>query len=235
MLSGRNAAVRKEDFSVAQTTDSSIPLSYRDLHERLTPGSYPRAAQLCLEGYPAEGVFAITSGKVKEYVTSKQGKMIIVRIAKPGDIIGMESVIGDTAYGTSAEAIEPVKACFISRRDLLGALRCDEHFRLMVAKQLSDGCRCAYKGIRRIALVPSVTARVAHFLLDWAQDSFALDGHPCLRINLTHEEIGQVIGASRETVSRIVSSFRRKGWVRIKGIQWTIENPASLAALTSQQ
>jgi CRP/FNR family transcriptional regulator, cyclic AMP receptor protein len=230
---GRNAALRKEDAIATHTVDS-IPLPFRDLRERVTPGSYPRLAQLCMEGYPAEGVFAISSGKVKEYVTSKQGKMVIVRIARAGDIIGLDAVIGDAVYGTSAETIEPVNASFISRRELLNSLRSDEHFRLMVAKQLSDGCRCAYKGIRRIALATSVTARVAHFLLDWAQDSFALDGRPCLRINLTHEEIGQVIGTSRETVSRIVSSFRRKGWIRVKGIQWTIENPASLAALISQ-
>ncbi len=234
MLSGRNA-LRKEDLRVVGEAERGVPISYRDLHQHLTPGSYPRAAQLCLEDYPAEGVFAISAGKVKEYVTSKQGKMIIVRIAKPGDIIGLEAILGGTAYGTSAETIEPVKAYFITRRDLLGALRCDEEFRLIVARQLSDGCRCAYKGIRRIALVPSVAARVAHFLIDWAQDSFALDGRPCLRINLTHEEIGQVIGASRETVSRIVSSFRRKGWIRVKGIQWTIENPESLTALISEQ
>lgn len=235
MFSGRSPALRKEELPTTQAPSLElVARPYSKLYEHLSPGNYPRGAQLCLEGYAADGVFVIAGGRVKESITSPRGKTVIIRLAKPGDIIGLEAVIGDTVYGTTAETIENSKTYFVSKRDLLGALRCDPEFRLIVARQLSAGCRSAYKGIRMLALVPSVAARIAHFLLDWAQEASALQDRPYILINLTHEEIGQIIGSTRETVSRIVSAFQKKGWIRVKGTLWFLENRDALSLLASQ-
>lgn len=220
--------------AVVSRPDSAPGLDYFAVCGHLLPICYPRGTQLCMEGYAADGVFALCDGRAKECVTSDRGKTAILRIAVPGDLIGLEAVIGNTTYTTTVETIDSARAYFINRRDLLGAIRCDENFRATVAAQLSDRCRRAYSDIRRFAFADSVPARVAYFLLNWRHDDSNAKPGPGLCINLTHEEIGQAIGSTRETVSRIVSSFRRKGWIRITGVHWKIEDRDSLAALAAR-
>ncbi|MGE5321585.1 MAG: Crp/Fnr family transcriptional regulator [Actinomycetota bacterium] len=219
---------------VVSRPESAPGLDYFAICGRLLPICYPRGTQLCMEGHQADGVFALCDGRAKESVTSDRGKTAILRIAFPGDLIGLEAVIGNTTYTTTVETIDAARAYFINRRDLLGAIRCDESFRSAVAAQLSERCRRAYNDIRSFAFAQSVPARVAHFLLNWRQDGSNAKPGPSLCMNLTHEEIGQAIGSTRETVSRIVSSFRRKGWIRITGIHWKIEDRDSLVALVAR-
>jgi CRP/FNR family cyclic AMP-dependent transcriptional regulator len=209
-------------------------LRYGELRERLVPVSYPRGAHLYREGHPATGTFGVVTGAAKEYVTSPGGKTVLLRVLRSGDLLGLEAVIGGTAYVTSIKAIEPTTAYFLTRRDLLGSMRCNESFRVTVIQQLCERYRCAQSGMRRLRAAASVPARIAQFLLGWRHDYLPGKTAPCIRINLTHEEIGQAIGTTRETVTRIVSSFRRKGWIHVNGGQWRIEDRASLADLAAQ-
>lgn len=192
---------------------------------------YPRGAQLCTEGLSADGVFQIVQGRAKECFSSESGKTAILRIAGPGDLIGVEAVLSSGNYATTVQTLEPTKAYFIPRRDLLDALRRDEKFRAHVVQQLGTRCKTAYADIRRCALTTSVSARLAQFLLGWNEDNTETEGGQSIRMSLTHEEIGQLLCISRETASRIISRFRRKGWIRTRGVQWRIQNRQALAAL----
>ncbi|HEY6967955.1 MAG TPA: Crp/Fnr family transcriptional regulator [Candidatus Angelobacter sp.] len=209
-------------------------LTQGELRATLVPSEYSRGAQLSLEGEPAAGIFCICTGQAKEYLSSVAGKAAIIRIVQPGDIVGLEAVMGDSVYQATVEAIEPMTALFVPTRELLSAMRSDETFRLAVARELGNRCRRTYSDIRQFG--SAVAARVARFLLDLYRGAAARrrrSGN--LRINLTHEEIAQSIGSSRETVSRIVSSFQRKGWILINGHQWKIQNGRQLVVLAVKQ
>lgn len=225
------------EFSSQQSHPGFDPnncLLHDELASRFVATEYPRGKQLCSECEPAKGIFSICTGETKEYITSPGGKTAIVRILHPGDVVGLEAVLGDSTYETTVEAIEPTTAHFIPTREILSLMRSDENFRLAVARQLSNRCRCAYHEIRQFGL--AVPARVARFLLD-------LTGRTELKpikvtnlsVNLTREEIAQSIGSSRETVSRIVTFLQRKRWILINGKQWRIQNRQRLAAMAREQ
>jgi CRP/FNR family transcriptional regulator, cyclic AMP receptor protein len=232
MLSIANLVSTRPGLSIVHHQDPGASMDGHEAYANLVPLIYARGARLCLEGHPADGVFGICSGKAKEYFVSAHGKTAILRIAMPGDLVGLEGMIEGTAYPTTVEAIEPTRAYFITKRDFLGAMRRDEHFRLKVTEQLSGRCKCAYRGVRRVGFAAPVPARVAHFLLHWPPTR---KGEQSIRIGLTHEEIGQAIGTARETVSRIIAVFRQKGWLRVRGAQWRIIKRAPLSALAAQE
>lgn len=214
--------------------DLNTCLTGNELGSRLVPTEYSRGAQLCREGAPAAGIFVIRTGQAKEYLTSAAGKAAIVRILRPGDVLGLEAVMGDSIYEATVEAIESTTALFIPTRELLNSMRSDERFRLAVARQLSNRCRRIYHEIRQFG--SAVVARVARFLLDQHRGSRLGNRRPDnLCIKLTREEIAQSIGVSRETVSRIVAALQRKGWILINGQHWQIRNGHQLAVLAKKQ
>ena len=206
-----------------------------DLDASIAPLSYARGEQLCQEGHPAAGAFLLRSGRAKEYFISQHGKTAILRISMPGDLIGVEPMLAGGVYATTVEAMEPTVAYFITKRDFLGLMRQDETFRMKVAEQLSRRCKSAYSGVRQVGFAASIPARVAAFLLCWPRETASANDQASIRMGLTHEEISQLIGSTRETVSRIFTRFRRKGWIRTEGPQLQIVKRDSLSALAREQ
>src|SRR5690348_13045691 len=82
-------------------------LMQAELGSRLVAAHYPHGTQLCSEGQRAAGIFSICKGQAKEYSTSAAGKAVITRIIKPGDVVGLEAVMGDSIYLATVETIEP--------------------------------------------------------------------------------------------------------------------------------
>jgi len=106
-----------------------------------------------------------------------------------------------------------------------------------VAKQLTHNCKCAYDEIRSLGLSNSVPEKLAKLVLHWAEHPLELSAkkphETAIRVTLTQEEIAQLTGTSRETVSRVLTGFRKKGWLRIKGATWTIMNKTALESLVT--
>jgi CRP/FNR family transcriptional regulator, cyclic AMP receptor protein len=101
-----------------------------------------------------------------------------------------------------------------------------------VASQLTHNCHCAYEEIRSLGLSRSVPEKMARLLLQWSQNSAmtrrSKEGKVQLKVTLTQEEIAQMIGSSRETVSRVLSEFKKERILQIKGSDWTILDKSSL-------
>jgi CRP/FNR family transcriptional regulator len=108
---------------------------------------------------------------------------------------------------------------------------------LRVAKQLTHNCKCAYGEIRSLGLSNSVPEKLAKLILQWAQHPLEFSSRKtqetAIRVTLTQEEIAQLTGTSRETVSRVLGGFRKKGWLRVKGATWTIVNRHALESLVT--
>jgi CRP/FNR family cyclic AMP-dependent transcriptional regulator len=193
---------------------------------------YPKGALLCLEGQPARGVFVLCTGRAKLMTTSAEGKSIILRIAEPGEVLGLTAAVSNSPYEATIETLEPSQANFISQADFLRFIEEYPDVGLKVAKQLTHNCKCAYTEIRAIGLSNSVPEKIAKLVLRWAEHPLNIPKKAAneipIRVTLTQEEIAQFVGTSRETVSRVLSEFRRKGWLRIKGATWTVLNKTAL-------
>jgi CRP/FNR family transcriptional regulator len=198
---------------------------------------YPKGALLCLEGQPARGVFILCTGRAKLTTTSAEGKSIILRIAEPGEVLGLTAVVSNSPYEASIETLEPSQANFISQRDFVQFMQEYPDVGVKTVKQLTHNCKCAYGEIRSIGLSNSVPEKIARLVLAWADHPLNIprkSPHEIpLRVTLTQEEIAQLVGTSRETVSRILSDFRRKGWLRVKGATWTILDKPALKNLVT--
>jgi len=197
---------------------------------------YPKGAMLCLEGQQPGGIFILCTGRAKLCTTSAEGRSIILRIAEPGEVLGLTAAVSNTPYEATVETLEPSQANFISRADFLEFLQKHADVGMKVARQLTHNCHCAYDEIRSLGLSKSVPEKLAKLILGWAQHPVPVPKRPGeipIRVTLTQDEIAQLAGTSRETVSRTLNHFKRKGWLSINGATWWIMNKQALEKLVT--
>ena len=201
------------------------------LNEIKSTAIYPKSAMLFIEGQQPRGVFVLCTGKVKLSTSSSQGKTIITKISDAGDVLGLSAAISNRPYEVSAEMIEPGQANFIARDALLQFLRDYGEVAVRVAEQLSRNYYTAYEGIRMLGLTSSPSERFAKLLLEW---SSASNGDPLqVKLTLTHEEIGEIIGTTRETVTRLFSEFKKRQLLQLTGAKLVIRNKPALEKMVN--
>lgn len=205
----------------------SSPAFHR-LAAHATPAYRQKGEVLFAEGQPSHGVFLLSLGRVKIFTASADGKIFVLKFAGPGEILGLAGTLSRGSYETSAEAVEPAHVGFVERKDLVNVIRHDGEVAMQVALQLSDSYSSAIAGLRTTGLSWSASQRLAMFLLDWHETNRALNGGDTPPLSLTHEEISQSLGISRETVSRIVSRFKKKGLIQSKGRNLVLRNRSAL-------
>lgn len=196
---------------------------------------YPKGTLLFLEGQPSRGVFILCTGRAKLSTTSAEGKSIILRIAEPGEVLGLTSVIAGTPCEATVEIMEPTQANFIAKADFIRFIDQNAEVGMKVAHQLTHNCQCAYEEIRSLGLSNSVPEKIARLLLKWSEKPLYAPQKKsreiAIRVTLTQDEIAQFVGTSRETVSRVLGQFRRKGWLRIRGATWFVMDKPALEKL----
>lgn len=206
----------------------------RDLNAIRQTAFYPPAAVLFVEGEAPRGLFILCSGQAKLSASSRDGKSITLRLVAPGEVLGLSSVIANGAYATTAETVAPSQVNFIPRPEFLRFLHTHAEVSVRVAEHLSMELHKAWEQSRLLALAPSARAKLAQLLLVWASQH----GQPTAEgvrvpLPLTQEEIGKVIGTSRETISRLLADFKRRRWIRIKGGSVLLLQPDELRALSA--
>src|SRR5246127_1314795 len=207
------------------------PTAVQRLASITSPASYPKGATLFVEGQSPRGVFILCNGRIKLSTSSADGKSLIVRIAEPGEVLGLPATVTGKPYELTAEVIEPAQANFIARQDFLTFLREHGEAALRVAQQLGETYHSAIAEMRTIGLSHSAAEKLARFLLELCADDAKAKGDIKLTVTLTHEEIAQIIGASRETVTRLFSDFKKKQLVQVKGSTVIIKNKAALESI----
>jgi CRP/FNR family transcriptional regulator, cyclic AMP receptor protein len=198
------------------------------LNEIKSTAIYPKGAMLFIEGQQPRGVFVLCAGKVKLSTTSRDGKTIITKISDAGDVLGLNAVMSNRAYEVTAEMMEPGQANFISREPLLQLLKDHVEVAMRVAQQLSRNYFTAYEEIRTLGLATSPSEKFAKLLLSWSTKTPQNDGSAQFKLTLTHEEIGEILGTTRETVSRLFSDFKKKQLVQLKGATLVIRSRPAL-------
>jgi CRP/FNR family cyclic AMP-dependent transcriptional regulator len=198
------------------------------LNEIKSTAVYPKSAVLFIEGQQPRGVFVLCTGKVKLSTSSKEGKTIITKLSSPGDLLGLNATMSNRPYEVTAEMVEPGQANFIARDAFLTFLRENGDVAVRVAEQLSRNYYIAYEEIKTLGLTVSPSEKFAKLLLSWSSESKDPAKSLQLRMTLTHEEIAEMIGMTRETVSRLFSEFKKRQFLRVKGASITILNKAAL-------
>ncbi|WP_228370748.1 Crp/Fnr family transcriptional regulator [Candidatus Korobacter versatilis] len=196
--------------------------------------AYPKSAVLFVEGQAPRGIFVLCKGRVKLSICSTDGKTLILKIAEPGEVLGLSATVSGKTYELTAETIDPCQVNFVKREDFLRFLKehADACFR--VAEQLSEKYNTACREIRSLGLSHSAAEKLAKLLLEWsARAGESNKSEPRVRLALTHEEIAQMIGTSRETVTRLFAELKKRQIVLSRGATLVVKNKAALRALAS--
>jgi CRP/FNR family transcriptional regulator, cyclic AMP receptor protein len=205
--------------------------SVEDLDRIKYASAFPPGAVLFVEGQAPRGVYVICTGRVKLTTTSRDGKTLILRIAQAGEVLGLHATVSGKPYELTAETLQPCQLDFVKRDDFLKFLQNHADACLHAAQHLSQDCQSAYEMIRSLGLSHSVSERLARLLLEWASDGEETKEGIRIKIALTHEEIAQLIGTSRETVTRVLGEFREKEFAQLRGSTLLIRNKAALEKL----
>jgi len=207
----------------------NLPLpAVQRLNEIKSSAVYPKTTMLFIEGQEPRGVFVLCAGKAKLFTSSSDGKTIITKISGAGDVLGLNAAISNRPYEVTAEMTEPGQANFIARDALLQFLREYGEVALRVAEQLSRNYYTAYEGIRTLGLTSSPSEKFAKLLLSWSPKAGSASEPAQLKLTLTHEEIAEMIGTTRETVSRLFADFKKKQLLQLKGSTLIIRNKPAL-------
>lgn len=197
--------------------------------------TYPSGALLFVEGQTPRGAFVLCSGKVKLSTTSREGKVLILRIAEAGEALGLSAVISGEPFELTAETTGPCQVNFVERDALLERIEKNGELGLRSSQSLSREFQSAYRDIHDLVLARSSAGKLAKLLLSWGErrEKPAINGEIRIHPALTHEEMAQMIGASRETVTRLIGDLKKREFIRLEGSTLVIRNRVALEALAA--
>jgi CRP/FNR family transcriptional regulator len=219
--------------AVERTFCNMSPATMQTLDAIKFTGVYPKGSVLFVDGEEPRGVFILCSGRAKLTTSSSEGKTLIVKIAEPGEVLGASATILGRPYEVSAETIEPSQLNFIKRDDFLRFLNGHTEACMHTAQQLSEKYQSAQREIRSLGLAQTTSEKLAKLLLDWCRHGEQTSKGIRLKVLLTHEEIAQMVGTTRETVTRLLSDFKRRKIVEVKGSTVIVLKKSDLEAMVS--
>jgi CRP/FNR family transcriptional regulator, cyclic AMP receptor protein len=190
----------------------------------------PAGMILFVEGQAPRGVFIICSGKVNLSTTSREGKLLILKTAGAGEALGMSAAVSGVNYETTAETATPCHVNFVDRKHFVELMQTHPEIGLQTAQCLSRDYQSAYRDIHDLVLTRSSAGKLARLLLSQVRAEESPEAG-CKPTPMTHEEMAMRIGASRETVTRLISSLRRKRLIRLDGPMLVIKDRTALEAL----
>jgi CRP/FNR family cyclic AMP-dependent transcriptional regulator len=207
-------------------------LVLKELGSASHQSTYPADAVLFVEGQVPRGIYVLCAGKVKLSTTSRDGKVLILNLAQSGDVLGLSAVVSGTPYEVTAESSGPCLVNFIERETLIRLIQKYGEIGLRTAEALSRQFQAAYRDVHDLVLARSSAVKIAKLLLSWSgPHDVAASREIRIKSSLTHEEMAQMIGASRETVTRVLSTLKKKQLIRLEGSTLIIRDRPALEAL----
>jgi len=193
---------------------------------------YPANATLLTEGQIPRGIYIACSGRSKLSLTARDGKTIILKIAGDRQVLGLSAVVSGGPSLISVTTIELCQIKFVERDSFLRLIERDSHAALACAAMIAHEAMTSFDDVHELLLARSSTEKLARLLLSWVSDE---PRNRELRVPtvFTHEEIAQMIGSSRETVTRLLSDMKRKDLIRLEGATLVIPNRIALQAIAS--
>jgi CRP/FNR family transcriptional regulator, cyclic AMP receptor protein len=190
----------------------------------------PAGAILFVEGQISRGIFILCSGKVKLSTASREGKVLILKTVEAGEVLGLSAAVSGASYEMTAETAMPCQLNFVGRKDLLEMLHAHSEVGVNAAQSLSSDFQSAYRDIRDLVMARSSEGKLARLLLSFSPKQTGCD-ELHLKSVMTHEEMAQRIGSSRETVTRLLTELKRKQLIRLDGPTLVIRSRIALETL----
>jgi CRP/FNR family transcriptional regulator len=192
-----------------------------------------RGKVLFTEGEPARGVYILRTGRATVSISSSEGRLVILRLAQAGDVLGLNSVMRNSAHDATVKTLAPCRTDFISRAELIELMGKSEAGTNAVLKILSDELTVLTDRARSLLLPQTASARLAKLLLEWSKEN-GFDRSHAVRIDkvFTQEELAQMIGSSRETVTRLLATLSRRQIIQITTDSILIRDRDALETMT---
>ena len=185
---------------------------FTELSELMLCRQYSRGSAIFIEGQPPKGVYVLCSGRAKLSAYSEEGKAIILRVSEPGDVLGLSAVISGTPYEKTGHTIDDCSIGFIKRKDFIRFIETHHEAALNALHQMSLNYQTAHQQICSLGLSATVGDKLARLLLQW-YDRATISGPALISRTYTHGEIAEMIGTTRETVTRLLKDFRDRGLI----------------------
>ena len=193
---------------------TSFPEDYlRMLTAVVTRKSAPRSTTIMASGDAIDSLYMILSGRLKVMMSDSDGKEVILSILGPGEFFGEMGLIDDSPRSASVVAIEACELLAITKRDFKKCLAENFEMAMAVMRGLVRRLREADRKIGSLALL-DVYGRVARLLLDMSE---MVDGQKIVARRLTKQDIGRMVGASREMVTRVMKDLETSGYFEVRG------------------
>ena len=228
----------EECHSCNQQTDNSFCSLQHETLKALSAVSvtttYPRGAVLFVEGQLPKGVWVLCQGRVKMTVTSSVGQARIIRTASSGEALGLAASVLGSPHALNGETMSRCAFRFIKRWDFLKLLKQRNDLRMNVARHLGEQYITACHVMGSLGVPQSASERLAGLFLNWAGEQGG-NGQDRAHVDVlfTHEEVAQIIGTTRETVSRLLRKFKQRQLIELNGSSLFLLDTRSLAAVSS--
>jgi CRP/FNR family transcriptional regulator len=204
------------------------PEALKEFSEIGVPLTVPRGSIIFYEGDAAIAVTVICTGQVKLSCSSPEGRTLILKIAMSGDVLGLSAVVSGNCYEVTAEALETCLVKTIPKDSFLRFLEKHGQASMRAAEALAGEYRSAYFDARRLALSTSVQARVASLLLEWGRASSCGKHEMRFTMSLTQEDMANLAGTTRESVSRSLARLQEDKLIQVRGSSILIPDPDKL-------
>ena len=197
--------------------------------------AYPKDAVLFVEEQAPRGIFVLCKGRVKISMGATDGKILIVKVAEPGEIMGLSATVSGKPYELTAETVEPCQINFVKRDDFLRFLKKYSDACFKFAEQLSKKYYTACDELRSLGLSHSTGQRLAKLLLEWSsKNGEAGNKEAHFKLALSHTEIAQMIGSSRENVTRLFGDLTKRRILQRTGSTLAILDRSVLVEIAGQ-
>ena len=183
----------------------------------LSEKSFSKDASIVSKDEPGDAMFVIARGRVKVCIQGEGGREVILNILKAGDFFGEMSLLDDLPRSASVVAAEDSTVLILKRDQFVEHVNNSPATGLNIMGELSRRLRRADELISNLALL-DVYSRVAHIMIDLAKrDGQEVEEGILIKERPTQQDIASMIGTSRETVSRVLSEFQKRGFVEMRG------------------
>jgi len=209
------------------------PAALKDFNDIQSTSAYPKGALLFMEKQVSRGIFMLCEGQVKLSFSSSAGRTLILRVAKPGEVLGLTAVLASAPYEATAETSRPCQVAFVHREDFLRFVAHHPQAYPGIVRQLRVNYEGACDQLRNLGLSASVFERVGRLLLEWSAGSKETKRGIQITLNMTQAEIGEFLGISRETVTRALRQFRDHPLVVLKGSTLPIPSRSALESFVT--
>jgi CRP/FNR family transcriptional regulator, cyclic AMP receptor protein len=207
-------------FTIEEQSDFELLASYFQC---------PAARILICEGEEPSRILFLLEGAVDISMTSSDGRRLFLGVAGAGGTLGLASAISGNGSEIQAEARYPCRIASLQRKDFLEFLSHHPVASQNTCRELCLHYTAACDRLRILDLTASAAARLAYLLLEWCKAGQQTSAGIQIRCALTHEEIGDYIGASRETVTRTLTDFRSHDLMSLRGSTLIVTSRSALA------